>query len=285
VINETDDLSNVTLTTGDVDAVSLADGVTLTVDEGFFPGAIASITGDGVGAGTEALVINISTANATLDLDAAQTLTNLSSITINDTTGQEVVDLGDSVDTDATLAITTVNLSGGGDDDIVIDNDDHDAGDGTGLTVQNFTAGNVTGSDELNITPSDNGVQAGGVFLQSSAFTVTEGGASADAVHVIASSLATVNDFSATAANGDVEQAVATAIGLHDDTGGGAGTDTIVVALYGTGAENGNAAIYEVVITDGAGADITDVQTTDITVELLLTLDGIAADSLVQANF
>jgi hypothetical protein len=264
------DYSSMTITAGGFDEITLDEAADVTLSEKAFAGTstIASILGTAGGV-TETLTVTMSTAG-TMDMNALATITN-AKLTINGTSGNDTIDLGlAGTATDAAMDDATVVLTTGGADTINIDNDAH-AADATGLTVTDFTGGTGAGADKLSITNSQNSLPLTFQSITAAASTIAT---SANAAIEITVAVGTVTDFTATGAGAAVEALIADALNVTTANG------TSIVAIYGSGASAGSAAIYEVV--DGSAGDLV---AGDITVELLAVLSGVTADSLGSGNF
>jgi len=175
---------------------------------------------------------------------------------------------------DAARGITTVTLAGGGSDTVTV----NDAATGvanTAVAITGFSSGIAAGSDKL-VMQLGGVAAAGGYTIITAPGQAVNKAAMDNGVIEINSVVGVVTDFTATAANLAVEQLVATAIG----TATGANLAGWVI-VYGGGAQGGNAAVYSYTHT---GTDV-DVTAATVVVELLATLTGIAADSMVSSNF
>ena len=226
----------------------------------------ATFTTGAITPGNIASTINASGSTAAVTLNLTGFVATGGTLVVTDGQSNDIIT---NVSTDAINLLTTINLSSGGADLINYTNTST-ANSNSQLTINNFTGGIGTGADKLSLTFG---------AAQTAAFRVL-GAANAavpalNGVVVIPSTLATVSDFTATAANGAVEVAIATALNGVTTL---AGTDAFVV--YGTGANAGKAGIYDVTTTNAAAA------TTAFGVELvaIITLTG-GVDTLVQSNF
>ena len=92
----------------------------------------------------------------------------------------------------------------------------------------------------------------------------------------INSAVGVVTDFTLTAAGAAVELLLQDAMGTLT---GNSATGHLIV--YGGGAQAGNAAIYSFATTSSTA----DVTAATSTVELLVILTGVVADSLITSNF
>jgi hypothetical protein len=272
------DYAGMTVTAGDYNAITLTTGSDVIVSELAFNGisTVASITGVSGGA-AETFTVNMATAGS-LDFDALAAITD-ATMTVNDTSGDDTIDLAIAgTDTDTVLAGTTINLANGGADTILVDNDAANA-DTTALTIQNFSAGSAATADKLTVTTTNATAFAGYVSVSAAAT------ASADVdgnIFEIQAAVASVTDLTATGAGGAVEVAVATALGTSTANNSGGIDGEFLVLVYGAGASAGDVGVYEA-ITAANNADITAANTA---VELIAILDnGVVADSLVSSNF
>ncbi len=186
-ITETVDLSHVTINASDFDDVALTAGINLTVDNGFFAGAINSITGN-------------TNATLTYNMDAAASI-NLGGITTSAMASTSIVGTSgnDTIETYATNAAGTLTIATGAGVDIVRIGGE-DAGNKHSDSASAFTAVvadavRITDFDatkdqiavatgDIEVTPATVGSVASGTFnsATSAGFALLTG--------------ATLNDFS-----------------------------------------------------------------------------------------
>jgi hypothetical protein len=232
-----------------------------------FPAAGATFTTGAIAFGG-ASTINASTSVGPVTLVLTSYDPTGGTLVVTDGPGNDVIT---NISTDAINLLTTINLSSGGADTINYTSDAYGANSNTQLTIGSFTGGTGTAADKLSITI--------GAVAQSTNFRVI-GAANAavpllSSVSVINSAVATVTDFTATAANGAVEGAIASALN---------GVTTLAVlstyVLYGSGANTGKAGVYAVTTSNAAAV------VGNLGVELIgvLTLTG-GADTLTSVNF
>jgi len=249
-----------------------------------------TITGAGTGSGTvtaiETINVNYGTAAtfttgaiapgaaSTINLSGSTAAVTLvtsayvptTSLTVTDGQGNDVIT--DAMP-DANHLLTTYNLATGGADTINLTNT-YTAGTNSAVTITNFTGGTGTGADKLVVTIG---------AAQTASFRVLGAANTAvpivNGVVIVNSSVATLSDFTAVAADGAAEVAIATAL---NGVTTAAGTDVFVV--YGSGANSGRAGVYSVTTTAAAAT------TASFALELIgiVTLTG-GADTLVSANF
>jgi len=225
----------------------------------FTTGAIAATSGTITAAGSSAAV--------TLD---ASSFVPTTALTIVDGPANDSI----TVPTlDASRNITTLALSSGGADTVSLTDATHGAANNE-LTLSNFTAGIAAGSDKLVLVTGT--TAATGYTVVTAAGQAVNKTLQDNNVFEINAAVGVVTDFTATAAGGAVELLLESAIGTLT---GNSATGWLVV--YGGGAEAGNAAIYSF----STSASTADVTAANSTVELLVKLTGIAADSLVTSNF
>lgn len=225
----------------------------------FTTGAIASTSGTITAAGSSAAV--------TLD---ATDFVPTTALSIVDGPANDVI----TVPTlDASRGITSLALSSGGADTVALTDAAHGVAN-TAVAVSNFTTGIGAGSDKFTVVT---GAQAATGYTVVSAAAQAVGKTLQDNnVFEINAAVGVVTDFTATAAGGAVELLLEAAIGTLT---GNSATGWLVV--YGGGAQAGNAAIYSFATT----ASTADVTAALSTVELLVTLTGVTADSFVASNF
>jgi len=216
-----------------------------------------------------ASTINASTSTAAVTL-AATTYVPTTSLTITDGAANDVI----TVPTlDASRGITSVALSSGGADTVALTDATHGVAN-TAVTVSSFTSGIGAGSDKFTLitgTTAPTGYTVVSAAGQAVGKTLQDNN-----VFEINSSIGVVSSFTATAAGAAVELLLQDAIGTLT---GDSATGWLVV--YGGGAQAGNAAIYSFATTSSTA----DVTAATSTVELLVILTGVVADSLVSSNF
>ena len=279
LLTEDMDVTALTITAGDFDSAVLSEAADITADESIVAAgsSIASIVGTNGGV-TETMTITMSAAG-TLDLDALATVTDMT-LTVVGSSGADTIDAsGAGADYDAAYDNMVINLgASGGADTVLLENHTHTGTNATGITIQNFTGGITAEADKLSFLNTGDSTGGGWLTITAAATNIAD----VDLMVVeIASSVNTVTDFTAVGAGGAVELAIANAIGQDVANNSGAAVHTTVI-LYGAGAQAGNAAVYEVESTTAATTDLTAA---NITVELIATLTGVTADSLVQSNF
>jgi hypothetical protein len=223
----------------------------------FTTGAIASTSGT--------ITAAASTAAVTLDANAFVPTTSL---TIVDGAANDFITIPTL---DASRDITTVSLATGGADTVTVNDAAHGVAN-TDVTITSFTSGIGVGSDKL-VMQLNGTSAAGGYTVISAAGQAIN---AATGVLEINSSIGVVTDFTATGDGLAVETLAALALGTSAPN-----TSTGYLIVYGGGAQSGNAAVYSY----ASSANNADVTTANITVELLVTLTGIVADSLVSSNF
>jgi len=223
----------------------------------FTTGAIASTSGT--------ITAAASTAAVTLDANAFAPTTAL---TIVDGTVNDFITIPTL---DASRDITTVSLATGGADTVTVNDAAHGVAN-TDATITSFTSGIGAGSDKLVMQLAGTSAAGGYTVISAAAQAIN----AATGVLEINSSIGVVTDFTATADGLAVETLVALALGVSAPN-----TSTGYLIVYGGGAQSGNAAVYSY----ASSANNADVTTANITVELLVTLTGIVADSLVSSNF
>lgn len=263
VVNQNLTATNWTLTDGDFDTVTLADGVSLTVTENFLSSSLVNVSGNG-GAGIETFNVEVSALDSNIDLSGIVTAANLvGGINVTDGTGDnDIVTSG----TDAVRAITNVSLANGGSDLVVILNTD-DVTNGveaavniTGFDIANDQIATSTGAG-VGLTPTSNGV------FFSDWWNTAEGNlATGTVVEVDA------NDLTS---NGADSGAVLAAINaLLNPLVGAAGAE--ITAIVYTGA--GQAGIYQLEENAGGAGSTFDV------IELVGFVNA-ADNSLLATNF
>lgn len=233
-------------TLNNIEALTIASGGTVTMTDGQYDAFTGAVTA----AGTE--TVNISDAATSLVVNAAIenfVFQSTAADTVAVTTGTGGAYGG------------TLNISAGGADVITVTNAAIAAADGVAVTVTGFGAdddfislGGATGFQTITAAGATTTMGANGVIEINSSVGELLAPSNADA--------------------GAAEALIASAIG--DATSFTAGQDATVV-LYG----NGNAYIYQMDVTT-AGADL---EVGDIVIELVGTLTGVAADSLIGGNF
>jgi hypothetical protein len=266
------DISTTTITASDFDTLSFgldtaAYVTNLTVSEKAMVTGLATVAG--TANGTENLIVTASSAAAAVSLVAVTTTTNLDTIKVNGGSGNNTITVAAA---DDTRAITTVDISQGGSDTIVINNAATAANANKAVTIDGFTAGNGVGADTITLQINGTAPTQGQIITSADATVATTG-----RVLIVASAVQTLSDFTATADNGAVEAAIANAVGTHT-----ANTGVHYIVFYGGGANSGKAAIYMFTTNaSNAGVDLANVTN----LELVGVLNGVAADALVLGNF
>lgn len=173
---------------------------------------------------------------------------------------------------DNDVVLNVIDISAGGNDDILINNDTSEANESNDfVTITGFTAG-----DDIGINVGANSLNT---------FTTVGAGSNTDlaagAVDQAVIEIAGANTISAATAtdtsdNGNVELAILSAIGNADITAVG---DSSAFVLYG----DGNAYIYTADWTaDPAGAALTNAQ---FDVELVAQVNNVVLGNLVAGDF
>ncbi len=272
-------LTGLTVTDAKFDSISFGSSTadtTLTVTQTAIPASITSILGVNGGSKAENLVVNASAATSAISLSAVATITDLTAITVNDGSGANTITVSEAV---GVRAITTVNLTAGASDTIVIE-DLVQAVAATHVTINGFTAGVGADADVLDIKLADTAADQDKtinttynvVSSAASALTINATTNSYDIVEIV-QALETVTDLTDVADNGTVELAIQNAVGTVTT-----GAEAVVI-LYGTGASANKAGIYSVIFAAA------DAAAGNISVELIGLLNNVTADSLVAANF
>jgi len=209
-----------------------------------------------------------STAAATINAVDWNTATagGAGTLTIIDGAGNDTITVADTA---ADRNVTTVTLSTGGADQIIIKNTAVATATNE-VTINNFTTGVAAGADTIDFQMTNGATNHTSYQVVTAAATNELATAS---IIEIESAAGTVTSFDAGVA-GLVETLIASAIGNS-----ASGTSGYIV--YGSGASAGKAALYEVVSTAG-GADTTAA---NITVELVAVFNNVTADSFVIGNF
>lgn len=213
-------------------------------------------------AGTATGTINLAASTGNITLDATAFVPGATSVTIIDGAGNDSISIPN---TDANRAKTIVTLSTGGADTITIANT-FDGTTANAVTINNFTQAIGANQDKI-----------AGLGITSYA-TVTSTGnvAAANSLIELETGAGVVSTFDA-ANGGTVELAIDTALGTY----GGADGSSFYTVLYGTGANAGKAALYQVQVTT-AGTGITAA---NIAVELVGIFNGVTNDAFVTSNF
>jgi hypothetical protein len=202
-------------------------------------------------------------ANGTNTVTAAGT----ESVTINGGTGADTI----NISAQTTTKSYTINFGvDTATDRLVLTNAALDATHTNVATVSNFNVSHDALKTVLNAT-----TVSGGAFLSVAAGGQTNivlaNTPTGSVIEITGTNLADLTD---TADGGTVEQAIFNALGTLT------GTPTYTVIIYG----GGNAGIYIVTIANG-GNDNDVTQASDMVVEHVATLTGVAVDSLGSANF
>ena len=284
-------------------------GATLTAVDTITGGAgadVLNITGSGTGSAniTAIETFNFTTSTAArtfttgaIALPATGTITaaastvavTIDATSLNLTTSGTIID-GPGNDTitlpgaDAERVLTTLTLSSGGSDNVIIV-DATVAIIDQGVRINNFTTGVAAGADTLDLrsgvtTAVDTGP---GNFVT----LTTAGGVAAGTIVEINQAAFTSSSLIDVADGGLVETALAGAFTTTsaDLSAANDGASTVFVILYGAGAAAGSAGIYSMVITSTANLTGGNIATGDISVELIGLLSNITADSFVASNF
>jgi hypothetical protein len=225
----------------------------------------ATFTTGAITPGAIATTINASGSTAPVTLDLTGFVATGGTLVVTDGQSNDVIT---NVSTDAINLLTTISLATGGADTINYTNT-YTAASNSTLTITGFTGGTGSGADKLSITTGAAQTAAFKLIGAASTWVPT-----VNSIAVIPSSIATLSSF--TSADGSsAEVAIVTAITGVTSTAVGS-----TVVIYGSGAQAGKAAIYDVLWTAAT------VATGSFAVELIgvVTLTG-GADSLVSANF
>lgn len=223
----------------------------------------ATFTTGAIAPGVES-TINLAGSTAAVTLDASSYVAT-TKVTIIDGQGNDVLTVGGG--SDAQRALTTVTLSTGGADTITLANGSFDATTTNYATINNFTTTAGTNQDKiagLGIVSYQTVAAAGGVTAANSL------------VELETASGGLVSTFDA-GNGGVVETAIDNVLGSY----GGSDGSSFYTIVYGTGAQAGNAALYQVQVTTAA----TGITAANIAVELVGVFNGVTADSFVQSNF
>jgi Ca2+-binding RTX toxin-like protein len=275
--NGTLSLTGLTITAGKFDSLKFGAATadtTLTVSSNAITTTMTSLLGTNAGAKSENFVVNAATATSAIDMSAVATVTDLTTIRINDGTGNNTITApaGDNA-----RAITTINLSNGGNDTIVLNNaavaDNGTVADSRkAVTIDSFTTGTGTGSDVLTLQINGTAVTAGQIITAADTTVAT-----ASRILIVNSGVQTLSDFNATDNNGTVETAIGNAVGTHTANGG-----THYILFYGSGANSGKAAVYEFT-TDANNANLGTANVTAL--ELVGIVNSVTVDTFVLGNF
>jgi len=242
-----------------------AAAATLTIGSTAFNTSMTSLLGTN-GGQNESIAINASTATAAINLSGVVTVTDLTAITVNDGTGANTITTSDG----AARGLTTVNLANGGADTVVITNAAFNGTTTDKVTITNFTAAVGAAQDKITL-----GSVAGFQSVTTAAAPTIA--VANKVVEYEAGSGVLVSTFDAGNA-GVVETALAN---LGAGTYSGADGTSFYAVVYGSGAQSGNAGIYQVNVTTAA----TGITAANIALELIGVVQGVTADSLVQSNF
>lgn len=261
------DLSTLTITASDFDSLlfgsNTASVVTnLTVSEKAMVTGLATVAG--TANGTENLIVTASGAAVAVNVSAVTAMTNAETLTINDGSGNNTITLSA---TDAVRAKTTVNLTNGGADTVLLTNAAVNIGN-SHATINGFTAGAGAGGDVVTLSN-----YAGLITASTADFDIGNQAAAANKVIKVAAANATLADFTATTDGGNVEIVLAAAIKMTGLTDG----DDIYVLIGGSGAQAGNTALYRV--------DVTTAATEAMVVELTGVFNSASVDNFVIGNF
>jgi Ca2+-binding RTX toxin-like protein len=261
----TSDVLNVTGTAIGSSGVTAIDSITVTY------ATAATFTTGAITPGV-ASTINASTSTAAVTLVATSYVVD-TSLTITDGPGADVITAPGS---DAYRALTTITLSSGGADTVVIPNTQFDTTVNSAVTINNFQTGIAAGSDILSITNA--GTAASSSLLT---YTGATNGAIGNRIVEINSAVGTVNSF-ATTDGGQVETLIALAVGTGANATGAVVNGYFVV--YGSGALADKAAIVQVTTTTTDFTNL-DLVTGSFSVEVIGVFNSVTADSFVTGNF
>ena len=271
------DISGATLTT--VELLTLATGASVTMnatDWAVFDGT--TIVAAGTGATGETVTLTTAataSTNATVETLNLANATNV--ITIAGTASQ-IVTGGTGADTfNVSAATSTFNqtLNFGVDsvtDRLSVTNPAVGAGVVNVATVSNFNVANDALTTVLNATTTS-GLGYLSVAAGSNTNVVLAATPAGSVIEITGTNVTAAQSVN-TADNGAIETLVIAALGTLT------GTPTYTFVVYG----DGNAYVYQGTIADG-GTDNAVTQASDISIEHLITLTGVAADSLTTANF
>jgi hypothetical protein len=264
---------------GNITAVETIQFNTSTAGQTFTTGAIASTSGTVTAAG--------STVAVTLD---AALFVPTTSLTIIDGPGNDIITVPCA---DVTRSITTLTLSSGGSDTVILNNPAvHISATPTAastVTINNFTTGTGTGSDVLTIQVGGTNVLANANFVTvtaaingaTGAGTVgTTNGVSAKFIE-IASSVGTYNSLATTNAS-SIENLIAGVVGTFMNSAAESTSATFIV--YGSGAQSGQAAIVQAITTSENLSNV-DLAASNFQIEIIGTFSSVTADSFVVGNF
>lgn len=181
------------------------------------------------------------------------------------------------VDADATTdaTINTIDIAAGGADTITISNDtiDTEATSDDHVVIKGFTVGEdkfaIKSNADITSTNSITTINTG------SDSTITGNPGGNGIIEITGGGPVGATTGADTSDGGDVELAIAAAIGLLTNAAG----DNYAVILY-DGASN--AYLYT---ANFSGADGTNVVTSNMTVELVAVLEGVAFGALTATDF
>ena len=255
-----------------ITAIETINFTTSTASQTFTTGAIVLPSGGTITAAASTVAVTIDASS----LDLTSTIG-----TIIDGPGNDTITVPGA---DGERVLTTLTLSSGGSDNVIIV-DATVATTDTGVRINNFTTGVGAGADTLDlrtgVTTAYNATPADFVTL------TTAGGVAANTIVEINQAAFTTSSLIDTANGGLVEIALAGAFTTTstDLSAANDGASTVFVILYGAGAAAGSAGIYSMVITSTSNLTGGNIATGDISVELIGLLSNITADSFVASNF
>ena len=278
--------------TGGTGADTVSFGSALTANDTFAAGTgsdVVTLTGSGTGSanitGVETIQLNFasagtfttgaiapgvastitaagSTANVTLDASAYVATT---SVTFVDGAGNDAFTVGGG--SDAQRALTTVTLSTGGADTVTLANGAFNGTTTNSVTINNF--GTTAGTNQDKIAGL-------GITTYQTVSAAATGVTAANSLVEVHQAAGLASAFDAGNA-GVVESTLQSALTTY----GGADGTSFYAVVYGTGAQSGNAALYQVNVTTAA----TGITTANVAVELVGVFNGVTADSFVSSNF
>jgi hypothetical protein len=278
--------------TGGTGADTVSFGSALTANDTFAAGTgsdVVTLTGSGTGSanitGVETIQLNFasagtfttgaiapgvastitaagSTAAVTLDASAYVATT---SVTFVDGAGNDSLTVGGG--SDAQRALTTVSLATGGADTVTLANGAFNGTTTNSATINSF--GTTAGANQDKIAGL-------GITTYQTVSAAATGVTAANSVVEVHQAAGLASAFDA-GNGGVVEATLQSALTTY----GGADGTSFYAVVYGTGAQSGNAALYQVNVTTAA----TGITTANVAVELVGVFNGVTADSFVSSNF